>query len=222
MDFRFSQFEILTAAGTLLLCLYFVSVFSEVSAIEGELAEQVTAVLETEDLYWSGVEISGQHLTLTGAVPDVPARNSIVHQLGQLSAVTSIDNQLQIIGEEGTCQQNIDEYLAKERITFKSGNATLTQDSHDVLGMLAMILRQCGTRVEIAGHTDAKGDSAVNLALSQRRSEMVAKRLAQLGVAVDAMTARGYGESQPVADNSNPEGRVKNRRIEFRVLGDNA
>ena len=91
-----------------------------------------------------------------------------------------------------------------------------------MLGMLAMILRQCGTRVEIAGHTDAKGDSAVNLALSQRRAEMVAKRLAQLGVAVDAMTARGYGESQPVADNSNPEGRVKNRRIEFRVLGDNA
>ncbi len=222
MDFRFSQFEILTAAGTLLICLYFIVVFSEVSSIEGQLAEEIGAVLEKEDLYWSGIEMSGQHLTLTGAVPDVPARNKVILKLQEISGITGIDNQLKIIGEEGTCQKNIDEYLSRERITFKSGSATLTQDSHDVLGMLAMILRQCGTEVEIAGHTDNKGDSAVNLALSQRRAEKVARRLAQFGVSADSMQARGYGETQPVADNTTKTGRDKNRRIEFRVLGGSA
>ena len=48
MDFRFSQFEILTAAGTLLICLYFVCVFTEISAIEGELAEEIGVALDKE------------------------------------------------------------------------------------------------------------------------------------------------------------------------------
>ena len=222
MDFRFSQFEILTAAGTALLCLFFACVFTEVAAIEGQLAEEIDQVLEGEDLYWSGVEISGQRVTLTGAVPDVPAQRSVEAKIGAIFGVNGLNSQLQIIGQEGTCQKNIDEYLSREQVMFKSGNSTLTADSHEVLGMLAMILRQCETKVEVAGHTDSKGDAEVNKKLSQRRADAVAKQLVQLGVASHLIRAKGYGESQPIADNSSPEGRDKNRRIEFRVHGGNA
>ncbi|MEM7101054.1 MAG: OmpA family protein [Pseudomonadota bacterium] len=222
MDFRFSQFEILTAAGTLLICLYFICVFTEISAIEGELAEEIGGALEKEDLYWSGIEIDGQHIVVTGAVPDVPAQRSVMNRLESVFGIVEIDNQLQIIGQEGTCQKNVDEYLSQERVTFKSGSTKLTAGSHDLMGMLAMIIRQCSNSIgglEVAGHTDSKGDAKVNLTLSQRRADVVARHLVQLGVPSGLVVAVGYGESQPVADNSTAEGRNKNRRIEFRVLG---
>ena len=76
-----------------------------------------------------------------------------------------------------------------------------------------------GARLEVAGHTDSVGDASVNMKLSQRRSDAVRKYLVQSGVSPDKIVARGYGETQPIADNTSDEGRDTNRRIEFRVLG---
>ena len=88
--------------------------------------------------------------------------------------------------------------------------------------MLAMIIRTCTGVVEVAGHTDAKGDSEINLKLSQRRADVIAKYLVNHGVAAEKIVARGYGETQPIADNETADGRKANRRIEFRVLGEAA
>jgi len=222
MDFRFSQFEILTGAGTLFLCLLFICVFSEASAIENTLAAQVTDSVVSEDLYWSSVEVQGQTVALSGAAPDVPARMAAEQRAWSVGGVSGVDNAIQVIGDAGTCQHQLNDYLTRETITFKPGKAEVVGDSFQSLSMLAMIVRRCTTPVEIAGHTDARGDAAVNLHLSKRRAEVVAKHLVRHGVKTERIKAMGYGESQPLADNSTDAGRELNRRIEFRVLGGNA
>lgn len=222
MDFRFSQFEILTGAGTLLFCLFFVCVFSEVSAIENEVGTQVASAVDSDDLYWSGVEVSGQDVVLTGSAPDVPAKRDAVARAHAVWGVASVDNQIKVIGESGTCQRQIDEYLLRESIQFKSGKADVTEASFHTLSMLAMILRKCDTPIEVAGHTDDKGGAEVNLRLSQRRAATVAKHLVGHGVPAEKISSKGYGETQPIASNGTLEGRRANRRIEFRVLGGTA
>ena len=219
LDFRFSPFEILTGAGTLIVCLFFVCVFSEVSAIEDEIGTSVTQAVSSEDLYWSSVTASGQHVVLTGSAPDVQARDAALVRAKGVWGVASIENQIKVIGEDGTCQQQLNDYLSRERISFKSGKADVADSSFNTIAMLAMIVRRCESPIEVAGHTDSDGDAEINLRLSQRRADKVAKYLVNHGVLPEQIRAVGYGETQPIASNETPEGRKNNRRIEFRVLG---
>ncbi|MCZ6656731.1 MAG: OmpA family protein [Gammaproteobacteria bacterium] len=220
MDFRFSQFEILTGAGALFLCLFFVAVFSEASAIEEELGSAVKAAVGKKHLFWASVEPHGQTIVLTGAAPDYYAKQQAGAIAASVNGVTAVDNQIAIIGEAGTCQKQLDGYLASEEVTFKKGRADLSESSFALLTMLASLVRNCDTRLEIAAHTDAMGDARVNLKLSQRRAAAVVKYLVQRGVDPQRLDAKGYGESQPVADNESEAGRSKNRRVEFRVIGE--
>ncbi|MEH6560951.1 MAG: OmpA family protein, partial [Marinobacter sp.] len=75
-----------------------------------------------------------------------------------------------------------------------------------------------GTVVEIAGHADNTGKASYNQFLSQRRAEAVAGRLTgPLGVDPSKVSAKGYGESEPVASNKTAAGRAENRRVEARI-----
>ncbi len=76
--------------------------------------------------------------------------------------------------------------------------------------------------MEIAGHTDSQGGEQSNLALSQARAEAVLLGLQGRRVLVGALTAKGYGETRPIADNATEAGREANRRIEFTLLSDAA
>jgi outer membrane protein OmpA-like peptidoglycan-associated protein len=73
-------------------------------------------------------------------------------------------------------------------------------------------------KVEVAGYTCSIGTDDYNLGLSQRRAESVRNYLIDKGIPADRLTARGYGESQPVADNATDEGRIENRRVELAPL----
>ncbi len=220
MDLRFSQFEIITAAGSGILCLFFICVFSEVSAIENTISVQVNEAVASPDLYWSSAEVSGQRVTLTGTAPDVPAKRAAQARAWSVTGVSSLTNQIQVIGEAGNCQRQLNDYAAREPIRFKTGKAALADSSLHTLGMHAMLVRKCTSMVQVAGHTDDRGDAEVNLRLSQRRAEVVAKHLVRHGVNPEKVRAVGYGETQPVAENTTSQGRKLNRRIEFRVFGE--
>jgi outer membrane protein OmpA-like peptidoglycan-associated protein len=75
------------------------------------------------------------------------------------------------------------------------------------------------TNVVMAGFTDNVGTEAYNLPLSKRRVESVANYMEQQGVGADRMALLWYGQTNPIADNSTPEGRAKNRRVEIAVGG---
>lgn len=104
-------------------------------------------------------------------------------------------------------------------VHFETNKAALLPNSFPTLDELAeVLLLKKAMQVEIAGHTDAVGEEASNLILSQKRAEAVVHYLIQKGVPAGQLTAKGYGESSPIADNDTLEGRKENRRTEARVL----
>src|SRR5690606_27540674 len=117
------------------------------------------------------------------------------------------------------CAAESAQTLRLEGVNFELNSATLTPGARETLREVAAALRGEPTlRAEIAGHTDSSGADDYNLQLSQQRAEAVRDFLVSEGVEASRLTARGYGEAQPVADNSTETGRALNRRVEFRVL----
>jgi OmpA-OmpF porin, OOP family len=120
--------------------------------------------------------------------------------------------------DASVCQQLFSELLAKGTIRFESGHSTIDQDSAGLLDRLIEIALRCPTtNIEIAGHTDADGDSTANQALSEKRAQAVVDYLTKAGLPAGRFTAIGYGSTQPVAANDTDDGKAKNRRIEFVV-----
>jgi OmpA-OmpF porin, OOP family len=116
------------------------------------------------------------------------------------------------------CQQLFSELLAKGKIRFDSGRATIDPDSAGLLDRLIEIALRCPTaNIEIAGHTDADGEDAFNQALSEKRAQAVTDYLVKAGLPASRFTATGYGSTQPVATNDTDEGKAQNRRIDFLV-----
>ena len=99
-------------------------------------------------------------------------------------------------------------------VLFATDSAELTPQGRSLLDRLAPCWR--GGRFEVEGHTDASGTDAVNQPLSERRAAAVVDHLVARGIEAWALTPRGYGSTRPVADNATPEGRARNRRVEFR------
>jgi len=109
--------------------------------------------------------------------------------------------------------------LKLEGVNFDNDEDVLHPDSLAILeGVAATLKRYPGFKVEVAGHTDSHGSSAHNLDLSNRRAKAVMDYFIAHGIAADRMSAKGYGETQPIGNNYLEEGRVKNRRVELRTL----
>jgi outer membrane protein OmpA-like peptidoglycan-associated protein len=111
------------------------------------------------------------------------------------------------------------------KITFDSGilfdfdKADLKTDARENISRLAVILNKYeDTNILLEGHTDSDGPDSYNMALSERRARAVQSYLVQQAVSSGRITATWYGETQPVADNSTPEGRAANRRVEVAII----
>ncbi len=106
--------------------------------------------------------------------------------------------------------------MVLEGVNFDNDEAALSAESAAILDQAAATLKEWGdVKVEVAGHTDSRSTDDYNMTLSQRRAESVRSYLIGKGVAAERLTARGYGESQPVAENETEDGRAKNRRVEL-------
>lgn len=104
-------------------------------------------------------------------------------------------------------------------VNFANNSAQLTPASATVLDeVAATLVKRSEIRAEVAGHTDDRGEANYNRSLSQRRAESVRSYLVSKGVDASRLTARGYGEDSPVADNKTSAGRAENRRVELRAL----
>ena len=102
----------------------------------------------------------------------------------------------------------------KSDFTFAVNSAQLQSGLYAELDRVAQILAAYPqTTITVAGHTDSTGSEAYNQTLSQNRANSVKNALIQRGVAAQRITALGYGEGQPVADNNTEYGRQQNRRV---------
>ncbi|CAN5508806.1 hypothetical protein BH10PSE7_BH10PSE7_00610 [soil metagenome] len=114
------------------------------------------------------------------------------------------------------CAVEIPRLLETRPIMFGLDRESLDAPASETVAKLAKLAAACaGNRWEVAGHTDSEGSRAYNQALSEGRAMAVMKALIAGGIARDQLSAVGYGESRPIADNATPEGRARNRRIEI-------
>jgi len=112
----------------------------------------------------------------------------------------------------------IEQRTALAGVTFEADSARLTAQGRSTLdGLAATLAAQPALQVEIAGHTDAVGSDAYNTLLSQQRAEAVRSYLVEKGVDESRLSAVGYGEAEPIAANDTEDGRIANRRVEFRI-----
>lgn len=119
------------------------------------------------------------------------------------------------------CITMLNEAVNRRKITFAPSSTDIEDDAQETVDAIATILRDCrGAEIEIGGHTDSQGREVMNQQLSQARADAVLNAIMARRVLVSGLSARGYGESQPIADNGTEAGREANRRIEFRLVGD--
>jgi outer membrane protein OmpA-like peptidoglycan-associated protein len=101
-------------------------------------------------------------------------------------------------------------------LNFDTGKSTISADSAKTLDDAAGALKlAAGLRIEVGGHTDNVGTPEANMKLSQERAQAVMAALTQRGVEAGRLTAKGYGQTVPIADNRSEDGRAKNRRVEL-------
>lgn len=105
-------------------------------------------------------------------------------------------------------------------ILFDVGRSTVKPGSQANIERIAVVLRQYPQhQILVEGHTDATGSEEFNLRLSQDRANAVRSALVAGGVDASKISAEGFGESQPVANNDTPAGRQQNRRVEIVIVG---
>ncbi|RYF05084.1 MAG: OmpA family protein [Oxalobacteraceae bacterium] len=162
------------------------------------------------------LKIDGTTVSLRGEVASEGVRQKIAGDVAAgLNPTYTVNNGLRVSSSE---QGILDSALANRTVEFESGKAALTPAGRAILDeMIAAMQKVKGRKVEVIGHTDNVGLRATNQGLSQARAEAVKAYMASHGINGDLLSASGQGSDRPVAGNDTPEGRARNRRIEFRI-----
>lgn len=123
--------------------------------------------------------------------------------------------------QETAAKEKITKLLKIENIAFEVGKESLTAKGQSTVNKLSNILTQyTHIKVEIAGHSDSDGSAEFNQKLSQLRVDVVKQKLIEKGIEAGRLTAKGYGESQPLVPNTSDENKQKNRRVEINIQGE--
>ena len=166
---------------------------------------------------------------ISGEAGDVETRDRINQMVGALPSgydgaanISVPDTAALNVGEvksEGICQTLLDDLKSGKKINFAYDKAAIRgAESFDLLNSLASAAKQCSSfQISIDGHTDADGSEVYNQRLSEARANLVVAYLTENGVERNRMTATGFGETNPIGDNTTDAGKAQNRRIEFTV-----
>jgi outer membrane protein OmpA-like peptidoglycan-associated protein len=128
--------------------------------------------------------------------------------------------QLPIVPEKSELlQEQIDAVLKDNPIMFQRMSYEITPKSQTALKQIAQLLQENETmQVEIGGHTDAKGDDAFNMMISQKRALSVKEKLIEMGINEEYINAVGYGETRPMVENDENGYSLANRRVEIKII----
>lgn len=160
--------------------------------------------------------VDGTNVSLRGEVASEATRQEIASSFATtLNNSYVIKNGLRVTASD---QLALDQALANRIIEFEPGSALLTSSGKLILDQMLETLKKIDVKkFEVIGHTDNSGQPVRNLALSRARADSVKTYLVSKGIPSKAIGTSGMGADQPVASNETEDGRMRNRRIEFRV-----
>jgi OOP family OmpA-OmpF porin len=188
-----------------------------------------------------GILASNEKFHIQGEMPDANAKDRLAERAKAAAGSLPFGDELTIVlgaptttpnpdatpapeatptpaPEVKAVQAEINQELLLRTVEFETNSARLTPAGKQTLDFVASELGKVKTaRVEIGGHTDDKGDAALNQRLSEQRAQATLRYLTGKGVGADRMNAIGYGENQPKTTNATEQGRAQNRRIEFKL-----
>lgn len=213
-----------------LVLLSWLCISSRAPVIEEDIRARVGDALTKNSMDWAVVGVDGRDLALEGAAPSAAAGSQAVALAGGIWGVRTVDDRMSVAELETpaeapvvdaiSCQDLFNDLLADRTLLFETASAEIHSDSFPLLDEVVALAKRCpSARIEVAGHADSRGDDDFNLRLSQARAEVVTAYLVRNGVEQARLSAVGYGDTRPVADNENAAGQAKNRRIEFIVRG---
>ena len=173
------------------------------------------------------MNLVGQSMTVTGEMPDSPAKVATLSAVKNAFSGTVVDR-LTIAPppapaappkiDSNVCEETIAGLLRDAKINFNTGSANISPSSFELLENITATAKRCAdANFEVAGHTDSTGSLAGNMKLSEQRAQAVVNFLLKAGLPSTQFTAAGYGPNKPIADNNTKAGRAQNRRIEFRL-----
>ena len=164
------------------------------------------------------VGFDGSKWYLRGKADQKSSADDASSRIAALPGASGWSVGIDVLPPLAACQADVDAIAKRNAITFSNGKATLIASSMPVIDELANDLAICPkTDVHVQGHTDADGNTDVNLGLSVARAEAVVDELIKRGIGEERLYAEGFGESDPIAPNDTKDGKAKNRRITFQV-----
>jgi outer membrane protein OmpA-like peptidoglycan-associated protein len=156
---------------------------------------------------------AGGSTTLAGGSTTTAAGGSTTTAAGAATSTTA-----PLSAAEQQLQQQLNAITTATPIPFAPNSATLDPAATPILQQIsAAILQHPGTHIEVQGYTDSDGSEQGNLSTSQKRADAVRLQLVSMGVPSTQLSAKGYGEANPIAPNDTPENKAKNRRVVFVV-----
>lgn len=210
--------------GFVILCA--LAVYQTVDKVQNNLQQMARASLQGAGLPAVQVSMDGRVAQVEGTVESAMLHDRAIAAVESLPGVLRVKDRIAVVPPPevkvdtvALLQKELDSLLVGRIVRFRRGRAELESDSHALLEPIAAILkRHPGLAVEVAGHTDSRGNPRLNMALSQQRAEAVRRFLIDQGVAPQSVTAQGYGSTQPLDDNATAAGRERNRRVEFKLV----
>lgn len=198
-------------------------------APHGWTSRQLVALEVLAMLIEGNVNVTEESVTVTGTGETAGLYDAI---LSKLEVGFGADARFTIVVEEiipepviedvpdaKECETEISVLLDESQIVFAPSSAVIESASVKTINKIVAIMNRCKhAAFEIGGHTDSQGREEMNLNLSQSRADAVLDSLLSRNMLLGDITAVGYGETQPIADNETEEGRQDNRRIAFKLL----
>ncbi len=211
------------------LCWYCVR--HEPHKIEEDLLARSAAALQAGNIPIEGLSVQQQTAFLTGQrgslIVSEDARQRVEGVWGVTEVIVQPTQEVAlpplVILSPRASQLEVDlsTFVAGKTIRFAPASDILLPDGRMILDNIATILANGGKiPVEISGHTDADGDPKLNLDLSRRRATAVKRYLVSKGISAARLSDTGFGSAKPIAANDTPEGKARNRRIEFHPLAE--
>jgi OOP family OmpA-OmpF porin len=185
-------------------------------------------ILRLQPIERARVNASGDRIVLSGVVGDAADRTRAVSTAKVIvgEGGTVIDRIVVRQSKSGGAstgavrklQTTLNTILTTFGVPFEGRGVVIGRRGKATLDRVAFVLRRAsGVKIQVEGHTDSEGGSATNRLLSKRRADAVVAYLRRQGVGGTILTARGYGEADPLTSNTTAAGRAENRRVEMSV-----